>query len=101
MPAGSPTGIAILSLPLMSLPWHERSVDHVLHAFVADRADREVDILEPEFVGRHQLERKAVRRELRQRELACPVAVAARALDGDEFHRHLLEREIGEFLHLA
>src|SRR5882762_11948180 len=78
--------LAMTNEPSISLPRHQRSVDHVLHAFVADRADGEVDILEPELVGGHQLERKAVRGELCERELACPVAVAARALDGDELH---------------
>src|SRR4029077_479239 len=55
MPAGSPTGIAILISLLILLPRHQRSVDHIRHAFVADGADREVDVLQAEFVSRDQL----------------------------------------------
>src|SRR6266436_4206656 len=83
------------------LPRHERGVDHVRHALAADRADREVHVLEREAVGRDLLQRKALGCELRESELAGPVAVAARALDGDEFHRDPLEREIRKFLHFA
>src|SRR5258708_3040056 len=83
------------------LPRHKRSVDHVRHPLSADRADGEVDFLQSKFVGRDLLQRKALGRELREGELAGSVAVAARALDGDEFHRDPLEREIREFLHLA
>src|SRR5262245_44413089 len=47
------------------------------------------------------LQRKAFGRQLRQGELAGLEAVTARTLDGDELHRHLLEREIRKLLHLA
>src|ERR1700751_4302923 len=83
------------------LPRHQRGVDHVLHAFAADRADREVDVLEAEAVRRHELERETFRSELRQRELARPVAVAARALHGDELHGEFFQREVGKLLELA
>ncbi len=76
-------------------------MDHVRHALSADRADGEVHVFEREAVGRDLLQRKALGCELREGELAGLVAVAARALDGDEFHRDTLEREIREFLHLA
>src|SRR5436190_14271522 len=101
MPAGSPTGIAILSLPLMSLPWHQRSVDHVRHAFVADRADREVDVLQAEFVRGDQLQRESLRRDLLECQLAGLVAVAAGALHGDKLHREFLQREVRELAEFA
>src|SRR5438552_11640103 len=83
------------------LPGHERGVDHVGHALAAYRADGEVDFLQSKLVGGDLLQRKALRRELREGELAGLVAVAAGALDGDEFHRDPLEREVRELLHLA
>src|SRR5215470_12134778 len=105
IPAGSPAAMAMIGFSRMGaaslLPGHQRRVDHILHTLAADRADGEVHVLEPEPVGRHQLERKALRSELRQRQLAGLVAVAARALDGDELHGDLLEREVREFLQLA
>src|ERR1700693_3114501 len=75
-----------------SQPRHQRSVDHVRYAIAADRSDGEVDIVEPEAVGGDELERKALRRQLRQSKLASLVAVAARAFHGDEFHREFLQR---------
>src|SRR4051812_34586735 len=106
MPAGSPTGIAILSLPLMSLPRlslprHQRRVDDVRDAFVADRADGEVDVLQAELVRRDQFQRKSLRRNLFQRQLARLVTVAAGALHGDELHRELLQRKIGKLAEFA
>src|SRR5216117_624394 len=83
------------------LPGHERGVDHVRHALAADRADGEVHVLQPEAVGGDFLQRKTLRGELSEGELAGLVAVAARALDGDEFHRDPFEREVRELLHLA
>src|SRR5215813_14347545 len=77
-------------------PRHQRRVDHVRHALAADRADREVDVLEAEAVRGHELEREALGGELRERKLAGLVAVAARALHGDELDRELLEREVRE-----
>src|SRR6516165_1847148 len=119
MPAGSPAAMAIRVLSRMRghpssisvalsecargllLPGHERRVDHIGHALAAHRSDGEIHVLEPEFVGRDLLQREALRGQLRERELARLEAVAARALDGDELHRDLLEREIGELLHLT
>src|SRR5262245_8247209 len=76
-------------------------MDHVGHPLPADRADGEVDVLQREAVRGHLFQGKALRRELRERELARLVAVPARALDGDELHRHALEREIRKLLELA
>src|SRR4051794_27193460 len=47
MPAGSPTGIAILAWPaiIFSQPRHQRRVDHVRYALAADRLDRLVDLV--------------------------------------------------------
>ena len=102
MPAGSPIGNRDLDLAAHAhIPRHQRGVDHVRHALAADRLDREVDVLQPEAVRRHQLQREALRGELLQRQLAGLVAVAARALHGDELHRELLQREVREFAHLA
>src|SRR5262245_55295938 len=71
--------------PAVSLfPRQQRGVDHVRHALAADRADREIDVLQSEPVGGDLLQREALRCDLFQGELACPVAVAARALHGDE-----------------
>src|SRR6516165_6208156 len=85
----------------VSLPRHERGVDHVGHALPTDRLDREIDVLEPELVRGHLLQGKAVRCELRERKLTGAIAVTAGALDGDEFHRDLADREGGKFRHLA
>src|SRR5262249_37198740 len=82
-------------------PRQERSVDHVGDALAAHRLDGEIHVFEPESVGRDLLQREALRGKLREGELARLEAVAARALDGDELHRDLLEREIGELLHLT
>src|SRR6516162_2931668 len=119
MPAGSPAAMAIRVLSRMRghpssisvalsecargplLPRHEGGVDHVGHALAAHGPDGEIHVLEPEFVCRDLLQREALRGQLRERELARLEAVAARALDGDELHRDLFEREIGELLHLA
>src|SRR5262249_29890015 len=67
----------------------------------ADRPDGEIHVFEPESVGGDLLQREALRGKLREGELARLEAVAARALDGDELHRDLLEREIGELLHFT
>src|SRR6201982_3670148 len=75
------------------LPGNERRVDHIGHALAAHRPDGEIHVLAPEFVGRDLLEREALRGKLRERELARLEAVAARALDCDELHRDLFERE--------
>src|SRR5262249_10521127 len=119
MPAGSPAAMAIRVLSRMrghpssisvalsecargfSLPRHKRGVDHIGHALAADGPDGEIHVLEPEFVGRDLLQREALRGKLRERELARLEAVATRALDGDELHRDLFAREIGEVLHRA
>src|ERR1044071_1478 len=103
MPAGSPTGIAILiRSPIAALqPRHQRSVDHVRHAFAADRLDCLVDLVQAEAMRCHELQRKALRGKLLQRELAGAVAVAARALHGDELHGELLQREVRELAKLA
>src|SRR5438445_464135 len=93
----APKSIFFRKLP----PGHKGSVDHVGHALAAYGADCEVHVLQPEAVGGDLLKRKALRGELREGELAGLVAVAARALDGDEFHRNPLEREVRELLHLA
>src|SRR5689334_23822931 len=74
------------SLP-KSQPWHQRSVDHIGHALAADRADREINFVEAEAMGGDEFERKALGGKLGQRELAGFIAVTARALHGDEFHR--------------
>src|SRR5215216_928750 len=76
-------------------------MNHVGHALPADRLDGEVDVLQCESMRRDLLERKALRRELRQRQLARPVAVAARALEGDELHRDSLQRKVRELLELT
>src|SRR5262245_62695689 len=76
-------------------------MDHVGHALAADRADREIDVLEAEAVRGHELEREALGGELRERKLAGLVAVAARALHGDELDRELLQREVRERRQLA
>ena len=47
------------------LPRHHRHVNGAGRAFAADRLDRVVHLRQPEPVRRHQLERKALRRELR------------------------------------
>src|SRR6185436_17965439 len=96
MPAGSPTGIAILILPLISLPRHQRGVDYIRHALVADRADGEIDVVQSELVRRDQLERETLRRDLLECQFARLVAVAARALHGDELHREFFEGEVRE-----
>src|SRR5207249_2694649 len=70
--------VSAIQSVLASLPGHERRVDHVLYALAADRSDREVHVLEPEPVRRHQLQRKPLRGKLRERKLAGLVAVAAR-----------------------
>src|SRR6516162_11423203 len=119
MPAGSPAAMAIRVLSRMRghpssisvalsecargplLPRHEGGVDHVGHALAAHGPDGEIHVLEPKFVGRDLLQREALRGELRERKLARLEAVAARALDGDELHRDLFEREIGELLHFT
>src|SRR6266516_5510393 len=74
------------------LPGYERGVDHVRHALAAHRTDGEIDFLQSKLVGGDLLQRKALRGELSEGELAGLVAVAARALDGDEFHRDPFER---------
>ena len=50
---------------------------------------------------RYLFQRKSLRCKLRERQFAGSVAVAARALDRDELHRHALQREVGELLQLA
>src|SRR6266849_3108380 len=83
------------------LPRHQRRVNHILDALAADRANSEVHILQAEFVGRHQLQRKTFGGELRQGKLARLEAVAACALDGDELHRHPADRKVREIRHFA
>src|SRR4029077_6250374 len=83
------------------LPGYERRVDHIGHALAAHRPDGEIHVFQPESVGCDLLQREALRGKLRERELARLESVAARALDGDEFHRDLFEREIGELLHFT
>src|SRR6516165_8276411 len=82
-------------------PRHQRSVDHVRHAFASDRADGEIDLVEPETLGRNQLERETLRSKLRQSEFAGLVTMAARTFHGDEFHREFLQREVRKLRHLA
>src|SRR5437588_1845004 len=82
-------------------PGHQRRVDHVRHAVPADRPYGEVHVLEAEAMRGDLLQRKAPGCQLRQRQLAGLVAVAAGALDGHGFDRDALEREVGEFLELA
>src|SRR6516162_924607 len=76
-------------------------MDHVGDALATDRADGEVDLVEPEAVGRDQFEREALGGKLRQGKLAGLVAMTARAFHGDEFHRELFQREIRKLSHLA
>src|SRR5687767_10480153 len=52
-------------------------------------------------MGGYSFQWESLGRQLGERELAGLVAVAARALDGDELHRHALEREVGELPELA
>ena len=74
MPAGSPVAIAIY-IQGISEAWITSGTP-----LPPTELDREVDVLQAEAVRGHLLERKALRRELRQRQLAGLVAVAARAL---------------------
>src|SRR5262249_53261718 len=97
MPAGSPVAIAMT--PAVRIrpalhPRHQRGVDHIRHAFAADRLDGEIDVLESELVGGYQLKREALGGQLLQRELTRLEAVAARAVHGNELYRELLEREV-------
>src|SRR6516164_11164168 len=119
MPAGSPAAMVIRVLSRMrghpssisvasskcargfSLPRHERRVDHIRDALTAHRPDSKIHVFEPESVGRDFLQRKALRGELRESELARLEAMTARALDGDELHRDFFEREVGELLHFT
>src|SRR5258706_5582140 len=98
---GMTMGRGFDQIPVESRPRHQRGVDHVRHALAADRADGEVDVLEPELVSGDELEREALRRQLLQGKLAGLVAVSARALHGDELHGELLEREVRERRELA
>src|SRR5436190_4360744 len=76
-------------------------MNHIRHAFAADRADGEVNIAQTKTMSGHFLQREALRRELCESQFAGSKAVPARALDGDEFHGDLADREIGELRHLA
>src|SRR5579871_3215085 len=67
----------------------------------ADRLDGKVDILQPEAMRRDLLERKALRCELRQSQLASLVAVPAGALDGDGLHRDPSQGKVGKLRELA
>src|SRR5436305_221291 len=84
-----------------SQPRHQRGMDHVLHAFAADRLDRQIDILQSKPVSRHKLQRKPLGGKLRERKLAGFEAVPTRGVHGDEFHRELLEWEIRKLRHLS
>src|SRR5262249_2666172 len=71
IPAGSPVAMAMTAGPDIPLePGHQRGVDHIRHALAADRADGEVDVLEPELVRGDQLQREPLRRQLLERQLA-------------------------------
>src|SRR5262249_29450557 len=98
--AGTSPAMTWLGLRFLH-PRHQRGVDHVRHALAADRLDRLVDLVEAEAVRRHQLQREALRRKLRQSELAGLVAVAAGALHGDELHGELLQWEVRKFAELT
>src|SRR3954452_21924858 len=74
-------------------PGHERGMDHIRHPLSADGSNREIDVLQGETMGGDELERKALRRELLESELARLVAVAARLVNGDKFEG---ERPIGK-----
>src|SRR6185437_9479590 len=80
---------------MRSQPGHQRGVDDVGNPLPADRFDGGVDVLEPEPMRGDELERETLGGELCQSELAGLVAVAARALHGDELHREFFQREIG------
>src|SRR5262249_62321531 len=83
------------------MPRDGGGVDHIRGALGAPRPDGKIHVFEPESVGRDLLQRKALRGQLRESELARLEAMTARALDGDELHRDFFEGEIGELLHLT
>src|SRR5215218_6447614 len=119
MPAGSPVAMAIFARLLMTwalpvlridrigcgasalLPGHERRVDHVRYTVAAHGPNGEVHVLQSEFMGRNFLQGKTVRGQLLQGKLAGLEAVPACALYGDELHRDLSDREVGEFRHFT
>ncbi len=66
-------------------------------AAIADRLDCVVGPLQPEAMGRDQVQREAGRVQLLQRQLAALVVVAPRGFDGDVLVGDLAEGEVGEF----
>src|SRR5262245_65246627 len=62
------------------LPGEHRHVDSTRRALTSDRLDGIVQSLEPKRVGRHQLQREAVRGTLAQREFHGAIRVATGAL---------------------
>src|SRR5260370_37223130 len=82
-------------------PGHQRSVDYVRNPVTSDGPDGEIHIRESKGVRGDLLQRKSARCELLQGKLTSLVAVAAGALDRDEFQRQFGQREIRELGHLA
>ena len=76
-------------------------MDHVRDPVTADGLDGEVHVLQAESMRRDLFQWEAMRGELRERELARLVAVAARALRGDRLHREAANGKVRELGHFA
>src|SRR6185312_342373 len=74
--------------PRISLfPGQQGGVDYAFKAalLIAHRFDRQIDILEAEFVGRHQAEIEIFGGQLLERHLTGAIGMAPRRLHGDVF----------------
>src|SRR6266849_11113864 len=81
-----------------SFPGENRDVDGPRCPLPANGPDGVVHLRQSERMGRHKLEREAVRRQLMQGELHRPVGMATRALQRHAFPRQPPDRKGGKLL---
>src|SRR5688572_24426093 len=95
--AGVADGSVEGTLTVRLLPRHYRYVDRPLRSLAAYRLDGVVDVLQAEAVGRHQLEREALRTEVVEGELHRAVRMAARALQRHPLASQTADRKVREY----
>src|ERR671930_1965735 len=88
-------------LRIRLLPGQQGSMDDVRHPLSAYRPDGDVHVFQSKGMGGDLLQWKTLGGELLQGQLARLETVPARALDGDELHGDLPDREIRKLRHLA
>src|SRR5678810_364284 len=86
---------------LKLFPGHEGRMNHIGDPIPADRTDCEIHFIQPKCVRRDLLEWKTFRCQLLEREFAGLIAMAACALDGDEFQCDFSDWKVGKLRHFA